>query len=41
MSNLKSWKDLFRSIRQSYDRDKNGFLTINEMTELFNQYFSE
>lgn len=42
MSNLRSWKDLFRSIRQVYDRDKNGFLTMEEMRDLFmNSYESQ
>lgn len=41
MTNLKHWKDLFRTIRQVYDCDKNGFISIDELIEQFNLYYPQ
>ena len=34
MTNLKGWKDLWRTIRQVYDSDKNGFVGKEELDEM-------
>ena len=39
MTNLKNWTDIWRNVRQQYDFDKNGFVSVDELTELFYQYF--
>lgn len=41
MTNLKHWKDLFRTIRQDYDCDKNGFISMDEMIEQFTKFYPE
>lgn len=41
MTNLKNWKDLFRNIRQDFDFDKNGFLSKEEMQEMFETYYPD
>ena len=35
MTNLKNWTDVWRNVRYQYDFDKNGFVSIDELTELF------
>ena len=39
MTNLKNWTDVWRNVRQQYDFDKNGFVAVDELSELFYQYF--
>lgn len=39
MTNLKKWKDVFRSIRQIYDSDRNGFVSLDEFIEIFMSYY--
>ena len=39
MTNLKAWKDLWRTIRQVYDSDKNGFVGIEELEEMFRKFY--
>lgn len=39
MTNLKNWTDIWRNVRQQYDFDKNGFVSVDELTDLFFQYF--
>jgi Ca2+-binding EF-hand superfamily protein len=39
MTNLKSWKDIWRNVRQVYDQDKNGFVSTEELEDMFKQYF--
>ena len=39
MTNLKAWKDLWRTIRQVYDSDKNGFVGFDELDEMFRKFY--
>ena len=39
ISNLKNWTDIWRNVRFQYDFDKNGFVSVDELTDLFFQYY--
>jgi len=39
ITNLKHWKDVWRTVRQVYDQDKNGFVSCEELEDMFRQYY--
>ena len=41
MTNLKNWKDVWRTVRRDYDQDGNGYVAIEELDLIIRSYFEE